>query len=164
MPEFLKAIVQAAAKVTTPITLLAFIVAAIVVVYYVWSKAKGRDPRFPRLTVVSFIVLALIGASFSLANRYIGGQQTAVYRIRALLVTPEGIPVDDAKLWSTVGGESKRVPGGYEIDVPKASIPADRKVTLLAEHEASFLAGKTEILLASDLNPVVLLRLGHKPF
>lgn len=53
----------------------------------------------------------------------------AIYRVRVTVIDPQRVPVEDAKVWSTVGGEPKKVAGGWQFDIPGASLPGDGKVT-----------------------------------
>ena len=78
-----------------------------------------------------------------------------------ITVLSNGKPIDNAAVWSSVGGESKRVSGGYEIDIPKSTIPTNGKLSLFAEEESAFMSGKKEISLGDELNLAVVLELTH---
>jgi hypothetical protein len=54
------------------------------------------------------------------------------YRVRVTVIDPQRRPVEDASVWSSVGGEQKKVPGGWEFEIVGSSVPADRKITLFA--------------------------------
>ncbi len=76
-----------------------------------------------------------------------------IYRMRVTVLGPQGQPVDDAEVRSSVGGEKKRVDGGWELDVPAGILPADRKVTVYADKDFSH--GSREVVLDKDFQPVV---------
>lgn len=82
-----------------------------------------------------------------------------VTRLRVLLLGPAGSPVEDAKVWTSVGGEPKQVAGGWEFDIPFSQLPADRKVTVHATKESAFLSGSEEVRLGNELSPSVTVRL-----
>jgi len=112
--------------------------------------------------VLTFLIGALgIAALIYLATHPDSHQQiSAVYRVRVTVLS-NGKPTDNAVIWSTVGGESKRVFGGYEIDIPKSTIPISGKLTLFAEEQSAFMKGEKEISLAADFNPAIVLELTH---
>lgn len=85
----------------------------------------------------------------------------AIYRLRVTVVDPQGIPVEDARVWSSIGGEPKKVAGGWQFDIPAASKPKDGKLTIFASKKNAFLAGQKELQLGNDSNPAVTVTLGH---
>ena len=82
-----------------------------------------------------------------------------VYRLRVTVLAPEGHPREDAELRSSVGGEQKKVQGGWEVDIPASALPADRKVTLYADRLPSNLHGSREVILDKDFQPAVTVEL-----
>ncbi len=84
-------------------------------------------------------------------------------RLRVLLLSPEGSPVEDARVWTSVGGEPKQVAGGWEFDIPISKLPADGRVTVHASKESAFLSGSGEVRLGADLAPSVMVRLAANP-
>jgi hypothetical protein len=56
-----------------------------------------------------------------------------------------------------VGGEKKKVEGGWELDVPGGILPADRKVTVYADKD--FAHGSREVVLDKDFQPAVTVEL-----
>lgn len=79
-----------------------------------------------------------------------------LYRLR-VTVLEKGQPVEDAEVRSSVGGEKKKVEGGWELDVPAGILPADRKVTVYADKDFSH--GRREVILDKDLQPAVTVEL-----
>lgn len=80
-------------------------------------------------------------------------------RLRVLVVDPQGRPVEDSEVSTSVGGEPKQVAGGMEFDIPLSSLPADGKVTVHAAKETAFLSGSSEVRLGKDLAPAVTVQL-----
>jgi len=83
----------------------------------------------------------------------------AIYRLRVTVLDPNGIPVDDAKVWSSIGGEPKQIPGGWQFDIPSALKPADGRVAVFASKESAFLKGTAEYELDQHLQAAIVVRL-----
>jgi Tetratricopeptide repeat len=84
-----------------------------------------------------------------------------LYRVRATVTNEQGVPVEDAKVWSSVGGEPKKIAGGSEFNIPAATKPLDGKITFFAEKESAFLKGQAELTLDKDFNPTVTIKLSR---
>jgi hypothetical protein len=74
-----------------------------------------------------------------------------VIRLRVLVLGTGESPVEDARVWTSLGGEPKQVAGGWEFDIPISKVPADGKVTVHATKETAFLSGSSEVRLGKDL-------------
>jgi len=151
MDEFFKAI----AAVNNPFTLVAFAVAALVIVV---TRLRGRVPRWVPKTV---ILLVLIGVGSWAFMALVSYGEKAIYRVRVTVLSPESTPVDDAQLWSSIGGEPKRVAGGWQFDIPAASRPTDGRLVVYAKVPSAFLSGRAELALETDFNPTAVVRLGR---
>jgi len=146
---------EVAAKITHPISLAAYGVAAVV---FILSLKKTRVPKAAWIVIVSLVLVpVLTSAAIELFRIQRSG--SSLHRVRVTVLDPSKMPVDDAKVWSSLGGETKRVPGGWEIDVPKESKPSDGKLTIYASVESAFLHGSTDILLGDDYSPAVTVAL-----
>jgi hypothetical protein len=97
-----------------------------------------------------------------LANSGQTGRRPDIYRVRVTIVDPQRRPIDDAKVWSTIGGEPKKVAGGWQFDIPAAGVPADGKVTFYASKENAYLDGESNLQLDRDSNPVVTITMTSK--
>lgn len=82
-----------------------------------------------------------------------------VYQVRVNLLDVQGTPVDDARVWSSVGGEAKQVAGGWEFVIPLSSRPQNGQFIVYAEKKAVFLNGQVEAELADDFNLNLTLQL-----
>ena len=142
---------ETAAGVSNQWSLAAFAIAAIL--YFV-LKRRGKVPAIAWACIVAIL---LIGLAPILASVYAG--KNAIYRVRVTVLDPQQIPVDDARVWSSMGGEPKKVAGGWQFDIPAASKPADGKLTVYAAVSSAFLTGRRELPLADDRNPTVTVQL-----
>ena len=75
------------------------------------------------------------------------------------MIDQQDVPVEDAKVWSTAGGEPKKVQGGWQFDIPKATKPPEGKLTLFASQETNFLRGQASLILTENLNPTATINL-----
>jgi hypothetical protein len=167
MPDIL----HIAANLTHPISLAAFAIAIILLVLRLKKKVPSQFwIVIPILVVAPIIISASIEMQKIKAERekgqinanLIDSVNQSIYRVRATVVDPQQIPVDDAKVWSSMGGEPKRVAGGWQFDIPKASRPRDGKLTIYASLPNKFLKGSKELLLSDDYNPGVSIQLASE--
>ena len=82
-----------------------------------------------------------------------------VMRLRVLVLGPGENPVEDARVWTSLGGEPKQVAGGWEFDIPISKVPTDGKVTVHASKDTAFLSGSSEVRLGKDLATTATVRL-----
>jgi hypothetical protein len=141
-------------KIVSQWNLAAFALA--VVLYIVLKRRKGEVP-FAAWVVIVLLVAIPIGAS--VYGKYLG--RPSIYRPRITVVDPQGVPVEDAKVWSSFGGEPKKVAGGCQFDIPEASKPQDGKLTIFASQGTAFLTGNANLQLGSDHNPAVVVQLKY---
>src|ERR1035441_8270320 len=142
-------LVEVAARISTPWALAAFAIAAIVMLL---AKRRGKVPPVAWGRIAAIVLLGLVPILVQLSSG-------AIYRVRVTVVAPDGAPVEEAKVWSSVGGEPKKVAGGWQFDIPAASRPADGKLTVWASLEAAYLTGSQEVGLAADRNPALTIQL-----
>lgn len=82
-----------------------------------------------------------------------------LYRVRATVLDPHGTPVDDAEVRSSLGGEPKKVAGGWEFDIPAVTKPVHGMLTIYAFQRRVFLQGQADLNLGNDPNPAVTVKL-----
>src|SRR5262249_16244336 len=143
MNKFLEVV----AGVPNEVRLSALAIAAILFIVQ-----RHRKP--PAIAWFALFAILTIGIAPFLASAYV--QRTlnlAIYRIRITVLDPQGVPVENAKVWSSAGGEPKKVPGGWEFDLPSESKPLDGNLTLYASIREQFLQGSRRLTLAADHNP-----------
>jgi hypothetical protein len=102
-------------------------------------RPRQHLARFPNRELVSFGVALGVPVAALGAIVYLGSVWTwlrpagpELYRIRVTVVDSAGLPVDDAKVWSSLGGEPKKVAGGWQFDIPRSAIPKEGPLTLFA--------------------------------
>lgn len=100
--------------------------------------------------------MALLALAPILAPAYMTSY--GIYRVRAVVLDERGVPINDAKVTCSAGGEVKKVDGGWECDIPTKSKPADGKLQVYAT-DGSFLVAKAELDLKDDYTPVANLQL-----
>ena len=147
---------EAVIKVATPLNLAAF---ALAVVLFIALKSRGRKVS-PAIWVVIVVLVAIpIGASIYSEIT----ARTSIYRLRVTVVNQQGAPVNEVeeglKVWSSFGGEPKRVAGGWQFDIPSAIKPLDSKLIIYASKESAFLTGSAELILGNDYNPAIIVNL-----
>jgi hypothetical protein len=152
--------VEAAAKVSSGWSLAAFAIAGVLAVVTVVA-GKGRRGPVPAIAWAAVGVIALLGLVPVLAGAYVSSQPEApgVYRLRATVVDARNVPVDDARVWSDVGGEWQQTAGGWEVTVPDATLPASRRLVVRSERASAFERAVDSVTLGSDHNPTLTLRL-----
>jgi hypothetical protein len=159
MLALIKGIWDAIADVKTIIGLIAFAMAVVLGVTVAFMRSKRR--KIPTAFWAVIIALALIGVTATLVKPGDGDKPKDLYRVRVTVLSPEQMPVEDAKVWSSFGGEPKKVAGGWQFDIPAASKPQDSRVIFYAARERAFLTGNKEANLDNDFNPAVTIKLRH---
>ncbi|MFN7921261.1 MAG: TIR domain-containing protein [Bryobacteraceae bacterium] len=115
--------------------------------------------RLPRKLPRPLLALGALGLLVAAAVYGLRTHTPDLYRVRVTVTTPQGIPTEDAKVWSTAGGEPKKVAGGWEFTIPHATRPADGNLTVYATVEAAFQKGTASTHLESDANPALRITL-----
>lgn len=82
-----------------------------------------------------------------------------VYKVRVVVLDAERIPVEDAKVWSSIGVEPIKVAGGWQLEIPETALPLNRRVEIYASLTSAFLSGQAELSLQDDYNPSLTLLL-----
>jgi hypothetical protein len=145
-------------KIATPLNLAAF---ALAVVLFIVLKSGGRRISPAVWIVITLLVVIPIGAS-------VYGEfftRTSIYRLRVTVVDPQGIAVkneeeaEGVEVWSSLGGEPQRVKAGWRFEIPSAGKPKDGKLSIYASKKSAFLTGRTDLILADDFNPAVIVNL-----
>jgi len=149
-------ILQIAAKIRNPWSFAAFAMGLIV-----FFVLRARLPDVPVIAWIVMLVIFLVGivAPFYLEKIRITTRSKAIYRVRVTVVDPDQRPVEDAKVWSSMGGEPKKVAGGWQFDIPSSSKPKDGKLTIFATKPSAFLKGTHGLQLKDDYNPTLNIQL-----
>ena len=75
------------------------------------------------------------------------GTGDGVASVRVMVLGSDKMPIEDAHVWSSVGGEAKKVAGGWELEFPRSKLSEDRKITVYAAQRSTYLKGKREIIV-----------------
>lgn len=148
MPEALKI----ANHVPHPgVVAIIFLVSAVIVLAL---ALRAKHPVVGSVAALALIALGLVPLA---VNHTV--QSRGVYHIQVLLVRPDGSPIYYAQLKSSHGGEMKICEGGWRLDIPLQTRPADGKVTFAAAVKDEFLKGASTLTLADDYYPTVTIPL-----
>lgn len=103
------------------------------------------------------VAIIILGAAPYAASALL--QSHGVYHVQVVVLRPDQSIVDIAQLKSSNGDELKMVAGGWELDIPPQTRPADGKVTLSASAKDEFMNGKSTLVLSQDYYPTVTIQL-----
>ena len=160
MDGLISQIFEAAAKVGNEWSLFAFAVAALTVIAALALKKKSLSRNANRMiagVIVAVVLVVIVAALPPVARAYL--ESHGIYRLRVTVEDPSGMTTNDAKVTSSIGGEPKKVEGGWEFDIPTGSKPKDGKLTVYAEMKSAFLKGKQDVELTNDYNLTAKVRL-----
>jgi len=132
-------------------------VAIIFLIFAVIVFALALRAKHPIVGSVAALLLIVLGVVPFAVNHAV--QSRGVYHIQVLLVRPDGSPVYYAQLKSSHGGDLKICEGGWRLDVPPQTRPADGKVSFSATVKDEFLKGASTLTLANDYYPTVTIPL-----
>jgi hypothetical protein len=132
-------------------------VAAIAVVIAASVFALALRAKRPFTAWIMAAGIIILGAAPFAASAFL--QTRGVYHVQVVLLRPDQSPVDIAQVKSSNGGELKMVAGGWQLDIPPQTRPADGKVTLFAAAKDEFLKGKSTLVLAQDYYPTATIQL-----
>jgi hypothetical protein len=143
---------KTAGHIGHPTTVAAFALLIAACVFVLALRAKR-----PLLAWVVTLGILVLGVSPWAASAFL--QSRGIYHVQVLVVRPDQSSADIAQVKSSTTGDLKMVSGGWELDVPPQTRPADGKLTLSANVKDEFLKGETEMILAKDYYPTVTVQL-----
>jgi hypothetical protein len=132
-------------------------IAVFTAVLAAYLTSLGIKKKESRVTLLLAIVILVLGLAPLLSTTYL--QSRGLYVIRVFVLGIDRQPVDGARVTSSTGGESKKVQGGWEFDIPPQARPADGKLKLFASVKNAFLAGSSTLVLDKDYFPTVEIQL-----
>lgn len=141
-----------ASHITHPVTAAVFVAVIALVAFRLAYRAKKT-----RLAVILATGIILLGLAPIAASTFL--QVRGLYRVRILVLGQDGIPVNDARVTSSIGGEPKKVENGWEFDIPPQTRPLGGDFTVYASVDAAFLSGTSRLQLGQDYYPTVTIRL-----
>ncbi len=141
--------------IANPYSLSAFALA--VILFIVLKRTRGKVPGIAWGLIILIVIIPIAVSAYIEISK--GNGNDGIYRVRITVIDSQRVPVEDAKVWSTFGGEAKKVAAGWQFDIPQASKPQDGKLTIFATRESAFLKGEAQLQLAGDYNPGVTIQL-----
>ncbi len=79
-----------------------------------------------------------------------GPPSSWLYTVRVTVLGLGEVPINGTEAHASIGGEWKRVAGGWELAVPQANRPADGKVSIYVSKSAEALGGRGDIILGKE--------------
>jgi hypothetical protein len=145
---------QIGASVGTSWALAGLAVAAILLMVVLRPDAALRYP------LIAVAAICLIAIAIERITPLLGRSEHAI-ALRVTVLGPDGSPVAESKVRSSIGGEPKKVEGGWEF-----TIPAERrgdKLTIFAESLESKGKGRQDLNLGQGLDQTVSVTLVNPP-
>src|SRR5215475_1614484 len=147
--------------ISNPFNLAAY---ALAVVLILVLKTRQKDRSIPPVAWAVVVLLVFVPTSFSLYQEIIKAKsieasKDTIYRVRITVLNDLKLPIENARVWSSIGGEPMKVAGGWHFEIPAAKRPQDGKLTIFASQEEAYLKGSYELQLNTDYNPAVVIRL-----
>jgi hypothetical protein len=118
---------------------------AVFVLFAIWAWQLTKRITIPLLILVFGIVVGFLGRSVLRAS-----DEPAVYQVRVRAIGVDQNALQRAHVSSSLGGETKLVNGGWEVDLPAGSSDDKRQLTIDASVEDLGLTGSTTITLSKD--------------
>jgi hypothetical protein len=115
--------------------------------------ARAARSRNAVMTILAICLIAMGTTAFAVWHQ--SAEKDSIYRVKIITVGPSGVPIDDTRIDSSVGGDKKRIEGGYQIDIPAGTVPQDKVVTFRASKENAFLYGEQTLHLGPESNPTL---------
>ncbi len=111
----------------------------------------------PVLAGIASVGIMVLGTAPFAASSFL--RSRGVYHVEVVVVRPDQSSADIAQVKSSAAGEMKMVGGGWELEIPPQTRPADGKVTFVASVKDEFLNGKSTLVLDKDYYPIATVQL-----
>src|ERR1700687_1578741 len=153
-------LIKAIASVNSGWSFAAFGIAAVVVLWRTFLADKSAGP-VTSIVWGAVVVICVLGVTPFAARAYMATHPAfVVFRIRTLVLDPQGNPTSGATLRTTASNETTTTYQGIgEVSVFRGAMPTDGKITIYADLTADFLHGRADITLDKYANPSVTVQL-----
>jgi hypothetical protein len=136
MPPFLEIVI----RYGIPIALAGFALAGAI---FWFARRSGEIPPAAWAAIGLFSVLGVAALA--------GYARTLMpYHILVTVLGADGKPLESAMVWSTAGGEPRKAPQGWELDVPASARPADGKLLVWASTDRKDATHSKVVMLSTD--------------
>ena len=137
-------------RVIIVIALLIFGISALALVIDLASRTTRR--YIPGLAL--FFAALMVWWSTKLWNT---APESGIYNVRVIVMGTNGTPVSDAHVWCSLGGETKKIDGGWEIAIPRDPSAKKQEGKIWAEAAAQGLRGESVLTLGEGpVRPITL--------
>jgi len=136
----------------------AWSLAAFAIIALIFLVVKIRGKKIPSIAWGVIVAVLFLAITPMIAPLYLNTY--GIYRARTIVLDENGMPTNEAKVVCSVGGEGKKVEGGWECDIPSKTKPADGKMQVYGSVPDAYLTGHAELELKEDYSPVVTIKLG----
>ncbi len=109
----------------------------------------------------ALFVILLLGLAPLALQTYL--QTRGVYRIGIEVLGVDRQPIRNAEITSLPSAQIKKTDGGWEVEIPPQTRPADGTVVLTASVEDSYVGGSSKVVLDKDYFPTVTIQLEPLP-
>lgn len=147
---------ELASRITHPVSAVAFALVFVVMALLVALKAKKQ-----RIAWLLAAALLVLGISPLVATTFLASR--GVYHIRVVVLGADGLPVNQANLSSSAGGELKQASGNWEFDLAPQAKPSSGQITFYASIKDAYLAGNSSLALKEEYFPTVTIKLQPLP-
>jgi hypothetical protein len=72
-----------------------------------------------------------------------------IVTVRVTVLGSNKMPTEEAQVWFSVGGEVKKIAGGWEIEIPVSNLPRNGKFTVYAAQQSEHLKGQSVIAVGN---------------
>jgi hypothetical protein len=154
--DLLQKTLTIAAQVKDPVTAAVFALVIACAAFWIAFKRRDRAVVLP-IGITLALGILFLGALPLLAKTYLASH--GVYEIRVMTLGPDGVPLENATVVCSPGGEQKSIAGGIECDLPPRNRPADGMFMAYASEKPAFLSGRNHMRLGDDYDPVLTVQL-----
>jgi hypothetical protein len=137
---------ELASRINDPGTIALF--ASIIASFLIYSTRNRKGTASRVLSIILAIGFVVLGLTPIIASTLVRLQ--GLYRVRVVVLGLDGLPVTDAKVVCSTGGEVKKTDAGWEFDIPPQTRPPDGKIVLFASSQKAFLKGSSTLSLGQN--------------
>lgn len=128
---------------------------ALAIFAYLFRGFVFKIPRKWQGPLALAFMVIVGGVVYFAIDRFGPQPPSGEYLVRVTVLDPNSNPLDEAEVVSSLGGERKRVEGGWEFVIPKSAVPSNGMLTIRAAQRTRGLSGTETIALGDDRSVAV---------